>query len=70
MHLAGGAPKKHMQEAHGIKLIRETTVTNTKIIKKENHTRKVNIIEAKLKQEKHSSISKHDTGRLRALKLH
>ena len=70
MHLAGGAPKKHMQEALGIKLTREIIVTKTKIIKKENDIRKLDIIEATLIQKKDSSITKQDSGRLRTLKLH
>ena len=40
MYLAGGAPKKHMHEEHGVKLTRETVVNNKKIINKKTLSEK------------------------------
>ena len=70
MHLGSGAPKKHTEISHRQSpLSREMMVENTKIIRKENDTRRLPIYEALIIQQKCPSINKQDTGLLRTLKL-
>ena len=46
MHLATGAPKKHLREEHSIAITRKTLEDNTEIIDGCNDTRRLNILEA------------------------
>ena len=46
MHLASGAPKKHLRDEHGITITRKTLEENTEIIDGCNDGRRLNILEA------------------------
>ena len=46
LHLASGAPKKHMQETHGATINRETLVENTEVLTTCDDPRRLAIIEA------------------------
>ena len=70
MHLGSGGPKIHTENSHPqISLSRNAMVDNTKIIRKENDTRRLQIYEALIIQQKCPSINNQDTGSSRTLKL-
>ena len=46
MHLATGAPKKHLREEHGTNITRKTLEENTEIIDGCNDGRRLSILEA------------------------
>ncbi|MPC79906.1 hypothetical protein E2C01_074462 [Portunus trituberculatus] len=46
LHLASGAPKKHMQETHGMTINKETLEENTEILANCNDSRCLAILEA------------------------
>ena len=70
MHLGSGAPKSHTESSHPqISLSRSAMVENTKIIRKENDTRRLQLYEALIIQQKNPSINNQDTGISRTLKL-
>jgi hypothetical protein len=69
MHLASGAPKKHMQEVHNATLTRQTLVENTKIIRQLSDPSRLAICEALLVRESNPIINLQDTGCTRTLKL-
>ena len=70
MHLGSGAPKSHTEASHRhSSLSRDVMVQNTKIIRKENDTRRLPIYEALIIQQKCPIINNQDTGSSRTLKL-
>ena len=70
MHLGSGAPKSHTECSHPqLSLSRNAMVENTKIIRKENDMRRLQIYEALIIQEKCPKINNQDTGSSRTLKL-
>ena len=70
MHLGSGGPKNHTQSSHPqTPLSRDTMVGNTKIIRKENDLRRLQIYEALIIQQKCPTINNQDTGSSRTLKL-
>ena len=69
-HLYSGAPKKHTAEKHtNTNFDRDMMVENTKILRKENDYRRLQIYEALIIHEKRPLINKQDTGFNRTLKL-
>ena len=70
MHLGSGAPKSHTETSHQqSSLSRDMMVKNTKIIRKENDIRRLQIYEALIIQQKSPTINNQDTGLSRTLKL-
>ena len=70
MHLGSGAPKSHTDTSHHHSLLtRDMMVDNTKIIRKENDIRRLQIYEALLIKQKCPTINIQDTGISRTLKL-
>ena len=70
MHLGSGAPKSHTETSHQhSSLTRDIMVENTKIIRKENDIRRLQIYEALIIKQKCPTINNQDTGISRTLKL-
>ena len=70
MHLGFGAPKIHTEEQHNTSLNRDLMVNNTKIIRREDDTRRLKIYEALLIQQKRPTINNQETGYTQTLKLY
>ena len=70
MHLSSGGPKNHNLSTHKeTPISRDTMVKNTKIIRREDDFRRLQIYEALLIQQKNPEINNQITGSARTLKL-
>ena len=71
MHLGSGGPKSHNEDNHNQNPIsRELMVENTKILRRENDFRRLQIYEALIIQQKRPLINNQVTGSCRTLKLY
>ena len=57
MHLANGAPKRHTEEAHDVRLTREMIVQGTTILQHNNDRHRLQILEALIIREKNPTIN-------------
>ena len=70
MHLSSGGPKNHNAAAHKRSPIsRDLMVENTRILRRENDNRRLQIYESLLIQQKNPEINNQITGSARTLKL-
>ena len=69
MHLVNGAPKNHTLSEHGTALNRQQLVDNTKILTREPHHSRLEILEAILIQKNKPKLNQQFTGATRILRL-
>ena len=70
MHLSSGGPKNHNLAAHKeTPISRDLMVENTRILRRENDNRRLQIYESLLIQQKYPEINNQITGSARTLKL-
>ena len=69
MHLGKGAIKDHSQQQHQSTMTRDSIVSNTNIIRRENDTVRLQVAEAIIILTDDPHINKQDTGKTRVLKL-
>ena len=61
LHLSNGAPKKHTEEAHGVRLTREMIANGTSILQIENDPHRLQILEALYIKDKNPSLNSQIT---------